>query len=169
MHTNLWSLTLIFFLSACTTKDETKLREHFEQRKHYHKQLMKTEKVQLYEGNLTKVLLTATYLNESGTPKDKQEERFIIGLYVDDEQLPRMYDFNLTLEGHQPTEVTLLKPSDVRLKNISFVSDWNQFYLMTFPHIKQDRFSLVFESAQYGKGRLEFAKKAKYTFTKKAF
>jgi hypothetical protein len=171
MRSILWSVTLAALLAGCTTKEQSKLLEHYEAKKNYHKQLLKTEKVQLYDGNLTKVMLTATYLNaQTPSNENNESERFIVGLYVDDDlQEQEAFDFNLTLNGHAPTSIVPLKKRDPRLEEISFVADWSQFFLITFPHTDATRFDLLFESEQYGKGVLHFAKKAKYTFTKKAF
>jgi len=52
----------------------------------HHVNLGKTEKVKLNDGNSTKALLTATYLFEKSADKDDtRNEKFIVGLYVDDE------------------------------------------------------------------------------------
>ena len=65
--------------------------------------------------------------------------------------------------------VKKLDASDPLLKNISLVSEWSDYYLVTFPHIKKKRFYLVFDSVFYGKGDLRFSKVSKYVFTKEAF
>jgi hypothetical protein len=172
MRTILWCGALAALLTGCTTKEQSKLLTDYEKRKQYHKTLMQTEKVQLYEGNLTKVALTATYLNRSQKAHTATEdEHFIIGLYVDDEEMADapVFDFSLTLNGQAPKEIKPISYDDPKLKQLSFVSDWNRFYLVTFPHVNKKRFKLVFESDMYGKGTLDFAKRAKYTFTKKAF
>ena len=171
MRIVLWSVILAALLAGCsTTNEERVLLQRYEKKKHYHKKLLKTEKVQLYEGDLTKVMLTATYLNTSPVKEDaREDERFVVGLYVDDEtEASRAFDFNLTLNGREPKSITPLKQGDRHLKEISFVTEWNRFFLVTFPYVEEERFDLLFESEKYGKGRLNFAKKAKYTFTKKA-
>jgi hypothetical protein len=98
------------------------------------------------------------------------DERFIVGLYIDDTQPEEaQYDFNLTLNGVSPKRVERLDTTDKRLEEISFVSDWANFFFVTFPHMRKSRFKLIFESDIYGRGELLFSKKAKYTFTKRAF
>ena len=62
-----------------------------------------------------------------------------------------------------------LNANDPILKDISLVSEWSQFYLVTFPHFEKKRFYLMFDSVFYGKGTLEFAKVSKFVFTKEAF
>jgi len=195
MRTILLGMAAIALLAGCTSKEEQKLMNSFEKQKNYHKRLIKTEKVQLYEGDFTKVTLTATYLNRNSRAKEgeedsfinyinpfeifedrekripKKDEKFIVGIYIDDEGIGEneVYDFNLTLNGKEPKIIKPLSKSDPRLKDISFVSDWSQFFYVVFPHVKAERFNLIFYSKKYGKGVLNFAKKAKFVYTKKAF
>jgi hypothetical protein len=195
MRTILWGMAAMTLLTGCVSKEEQKLMYTFEKHKNYHKRLIKTEKVQLYEGDFTKVTLTATYLNRNSRAKEgeedsfvnyinpfeifedrekrmpKEDERFIVGIYIDDENIgeDEVYDFDLTLNGNEPKSIKPLEKSDPRLKDISFVSEWSQFFYVVFPHVKAERFNLTFESEQYGKGILDFAKKAKFVYTKKAF
>jgi len=195
MRTMLLGMAAIALLTGCATKERQHLLETFEKQKNYHKKLIKTEKVQLYEGNYTKVTLTATYLNRNSRAKEgeedsflnyinpfeifedkekrmpREDERFIVGLYIDDDGFDETptYDFNLTLNGKTPKLIKPIKENDPRLKDISFVSDWSQFFYVVFPHVEAERFKMTFESPQYGKGTLNFAKKAKFVYTKRAF
>ena len=195
MRRTLLGITAVVLLGGCTSPERVKLLQTYEKEKTYHKRLIKTEKVQLYEGNLTKVTLTATYLNRNTRAKEgekdsfinymnpfeifedrekrtpKEDERFIVGIYVDDEGMENepLYDFKLTLNNTEPKSVQPLSHNDPRLKEISFVAEWSQFFLVTFPHINSDRLTMKFVSDQYGKGFLHFAKKAKYVYTRKAF
>lgn len=195
MRTILLSMAALALLTGCATKERKHLLETFEKQKDYHKKLIKTEKAQLYEGNYTKVTLTATYLNRHSRAKEgeedsfinymnpfeifedkekrmpKEDERFIVGLYIDDDGVEgtQAYDFNLTLNGKPPKLIKPLSENDPRLKDISFVSDWSQFFYVVFPYVKAERFNMTFESPQYGKGTLNFAKKAKFVYTKRAF
>jgi len=195
MRTILLGMAAIALLSGCVSKEEQKLMNTFEKQKNYHKRLIKTEKVQLYEGDFTKVTLTATYLNRNSRAKEgeedsfvnyinpfeifedkekrmpKEDERFIVGLYIDDDGVDEneAYDFDLTLNGKEPKTIKPLDKNDPRLKDISFVSEWSQFFYVVFPHVNAERFNLIFKSDRYGKGVLNFAKKAKFVYTKKAF
>jgi hypothetical protein len=195
MRTILSGIAAIALLGGCVSKEEQRLINTFEKQKNYHKRLIKTEKIQLYEDNFTKVILTATYLNRNSRAKEGEEdsflnyinpfeifedrakripqtdEKFIVGIYIDDEleENNDLYDFNLTLNGKEPKMIRPLDKNDPRLKDISFVSDWSQFFYVVFPYVKTERFNLVFHSEKYGKGILNFAKKAKFIYTKKAF
>jgi len=164
-------LTGVLLWVGCTSKDERRFLETYNTNKNYHVNLKKTEKTELKDGNYTKALLTATYLFEPVKDKnDTRVEQFIVGLYVDGEEQSFMNgEYNLTLEGEAPQKVKTLAHNDPKLKNISFVLEWTQFYLFTFPHTKKKSFNLIFESPLYGKGTLHFAKVAKYVLTKKPF
>jgi len=170
-----WALCLLtLFLFGCSTKEEKVLLQAYDKKKIYHKKLLHTEKVQLYNGSETKVLLTATYLfTQTGIPKeeDRRDEVFIVGLYMEDEEAVHFTagDFNLTLNGKTPKSVTVLESSDRRLKDIPFVTSWGSYFEVLFPHTSSEKFDLVFNSRIYGERSLHFAKKAKYVFTKEAF
>lgn len=138
----------------------------------YHERLQKTEKVQLYEGNVTKAMLTATYLYTQTYEKhDTRDEVFILGVHLEDEVLQTLQEgqYILTLNGSSAKEALRLDKNDERLKELSFIMDWGSYYLVTFPHVKGKDFRLTFKSTSYGEGTLHFAKVAKYVLSKQAF
>ncbi len=172
MRNIILTLSAMVLLLACTSKEEQALMQAYEKNKVYHKQLLKTEKTQLYEGNITQVMLTATYINEKIIDKTyKPDEVFIIGISLEESEgaLSDEEAYSLTINGNTPKSITALKEDDPLLKDISFVSEWRYFYLVTFPYISSKSFTLVFQSEFYGKGELRFAKVAKYVLTKEAF
>jgi hypothetical protein len=170
-----WTLCLLSLLFAgCSSKEEKALLQVYNKEKVYHKKLLQTEKIQLYDGNETKVLLTATYIFEQSDVKkedDRRDEVFIVGFYMEDETVRDLLaeNFNLTLNGTLPKSVKVLKRSDKRLKEIPLVTEWGDYFEVVFPHTQSTKFDLVFSSEMYGKKKLHFAKKAKYVFTKEAF
>jgi hypothetical protein len=170
-----WTLCLLSLLFAgCSSKEEKALLQVYNKEKVYHKKLLQTEKIQLYDSNETKVLLTATYIFEQSDVKkedDRRDEVFIVGFYMEDETVRDKLaeDFNLTLNGTLPKSVKVLKRSDKRLKEIPLVTEWGDYFEVVFPHTQSTKFDLVFSSEMYGKKKLHFAKKAKYVFTKEAF
>lgn len=172
MRNILLTMGAMALLAGCTSKEEKALMQAYEKHKIYSKQLQRTEKIQLYDGQVTKVLLTATYLYEPSLEKeDERDETFIVGVYLEENEM-QVFDqegFALTLNGKKPAHIQKLKKSDRRLENISFVTEWSQFYLVSFPHVSNKSFKLIFESDQYGKGELHFAKVAKYVLSKKIF
>ncbi len=172
MRNIILALSAMALLASCTSKEEKALMEAYETKKSYHQQLQKTEKTQLYDGNSTKALLTATYLNEQNVDKEyKPDEVFIVGIYIEEmeEESFDQEGYSLALNGSAPKSIQELAAGDPLLKHISFVSEWNYFYLITFPHTSSKSFKLIFESELYGKGELHFAKVAKYVLTKEAF
>ena len=165
-------LTAAALLLGCTSKEESQLLQDYSAHASYHEHLQKTEKVQLYEGNVTKAMLTATYLYAQTYEKhDTRDEVFIVGVYLEDEALQTLQEgeYTLTLNGSNAKEALQLDKHDERLKALSFVMEWGSYYLVTFPHVEAKDFKLTFKSAAYGEGTLHFAKVAKYILSKEAF
>lgn len=163
------AVTGIVLLLGCTSKEERSLMDSYTKNINYHKQLQKTEKTQLYENNVTKVMMTATYLYTPTEDKnDTRDETFIVGIHLENEASEEL-NYGLLLNGTKAKEVEELSTDDARLKELSFISEWGEYYLVTFPHVKSKKVTLVFESDRYGKGKLYFAKVAKYILTKQAF
>ncbi len=164
----LYLVVLMAILLLGCSKAEKNLMAHYKKNLTYNKYLQKTEKLQLYQGNITKAMLTATYLYNPDTPK--ADEQFIIGLHLSDElDEDDNSSYLLTLNGKKAKKVEMLDINDSRLKDISFVTEWGSYYWASFPHTNSKKFSLEFDSALYGKGKLEFAKVGKYIFTKESF
>jgi len=166
------SFIAIALLLGCTSKQETDLMQGYSEKVNYHKQLQKTEKIQLYQDNVTKAMLTATYLyTPNFENNDTRDEVFIVGFYLEDKASGHINTEGntLTLNGKTAKEVKALRLDDERLKDISFVTPWNSYYLVTFSHEANKKITLVFESELYGKGELHFAKVAKYVLNKEAF
>lgn len=159
-------------LLGCTSKSEKDLMKAYTENISYHKQLQKTEKTQFYLDNETQVMLTATYLYTPNYEKnDTRDEVFVIGLHLHNEADEDINSdqYTLTLNGKTPSEIKTLQTDDERLKDLSFVTQWADYYLVTFPHVSSKRITLVFESEMYGKGELHFAKVAKYVLSKEVF
>jgi len=79
-------ITLVFFV-ACTSKEQKTLMQTYDKEKNYHMQLQKTEKTQLYDGQVTKAMLTATYLFEQSVDKnDTRDEVFIVGIFIEESE-----------------------------------------------------------------------------------
>lgn len=165
-------LIAIVLLLGCTSKEETDLMQSYNEKANYHKKLQKTEKTQLYQDDLTKAFLTATYLYTPNFEKnDTRDESFIVGIHLEDHGSGEIdtQGNSLTLNGQTAKDIQSLALEDERLKDISFVTPWSNYYLITFPHQSSKKFTLVFESELYGKGELHFAKVAKYVFNKEMY
>lgn len=209
-------LLLILFIVGCSSKSEQNLMKNYQGSKSYYKYLQKTEKVQFKENNETKILVTATYINNPTINiDDKSDEVFIVGIYHEDYEIKSLNSekFSLTLrevkskrelkekldkekqlalqsldnnmsnniipkrnkkrvDYLKPISVELLEKNNPLLKNISFVSAWNQFYLVHFKHISGNRLYLRIRNRKseiednkeklYDTAILNFAKIAKY-------
>jgi hypothetical protein len=172
MHNILLILSAIVLFEGCSSKEQDLLTQSYNEKKDYHKKLQKTEKIQLYDSQVTKAMMTATYLFEQSSDKnDKRDEVFIVGIYAEDDESNFLdkSKYLLRLNSVEPKSIKLLEKNNSLLKDISFVSEWSQFYLVTFPHTSSKSFKLIFESNLYGKGELNFAKVAKYVLTNQAF
>ena len=164
--------TLLLLLNGCASKTDDLISQQFQSHKTDYKNLQKTEKVQLYDHNVTKALLTATYLytRDHTLKKDTRDEVFVVGVYLEEDHLNRLEGaYTLSLDGNQPTEIMPLSKKSDYLKEIPFITEWNSYYLIRFPHTSKKTFKLVFESLRYGKGEMHFAKRAKYVESQKAF
>lgn len=213
----LWSIVLIV---GCSSKDKSLMKD-VRTHQTYYKMLQKTEKVMLTEDNITKAILTATYLYTPTMHSKRSDanETFIVGLYLEDEELDSLGDifelyskadnedkkkdnknidsnktkradvklteqntmnlndsnytnkgtYEIKLNGKRPLAIKKLEADDSRLKQLSFVTAWNTYALVTFKHVKGKRLKLLFKSSQYGKGTLYFSKISKYIFNKKTF
>ena len=166
------SFIAIALLLGCSSKQEKDLMQAYNEKVDYHKLLQKTEKTQLYQNNATKAMLTATYLyTPNYENNDTRDEVFIVGLYLADKTYGKVNaeGNTLTLNGKAPKEIKALNLNDERLKDLSFITLWSSYYLVTFPHQSDKKITLVFESKLYGKGELDFAKVAKYVLNKEIF
>jgi len=117
------SFIAIALLLGCTSKQETDLMQGYSEKVNYHKQLQKTEKTQLYQDNVTKAMLTATYLyTPNFENNDSRDEVFIVGLYLEDKASGQINtgENSLTLNGKTAKEVKALSMNDERLKELSF-------------------------------------------------
>lgn len=172
---------IITLLVGCSSKEEKALLTSYSEKSKYHKHLQRTEKAELLDGNTSVALLTATHLYASNNDKnDTRNEVFIIGVQFEDSDNDRIvFDKNttantdkneyiLTLNKKQAIKVMALSNEDVRLKDLSFITDWGDYYEVTFPHASS-RFSLVFENISYGKKSLVFSKVPKFVYTNKGF
>lgn len=160
-----WVCVAMVFLLGCSSKKEKQLLKRYSKKMHYHAALQKTEKLQLYKNDITKTVLTATYLQKKHYNKhDRADEKFIITLDVEDEIDIALHprDYLIRLNGHKAIKIQRLSSYDSRLNNLSFVTSWGSYYLLTFSHIEGKEMKLFFQSKRYGKGVLKFAKVSKY-------
>ena len=172
MVRSITALVAIVLLMGCTSKEESALLHAYDEKVAHHKKLQKTEKLQLYQDDITKGLLTATYLYRQNFDKDdRRDEVFIVGMYASEASPMGLRDLesSLALNGQAAKEIEPLSADDERLKEVSLVTEWGSYYLVTFPHIESQNLTLVFTHKAYGEGMLHFAKVAKYVLKKEIF
>jgi len=174
-------LMAIALFVGCSSKEEQALMKSYTDKIKYHKHLQQTEKTEFSDENGSIVIVTATYMYTPNYDKnDLRDETFIIGVQFDDSDTKHIYfdadklennddAYTVTLNGKKAKKVEKLTNSDKRLKGISFVTEWGDYYLVTYPHNRGKKFKLVLENNIYGKGMMHFAKVAKFVFTKKGF
>jgi len=160
-------IVILFLLNGCQSKVEKSLFKAYQKNINYHHQLQKTQKLQLYKNDITKLMLSVTYLqNNTYHKKDKKDEKFIINLQIENKIDIDLALYKLLLNKKVPLTIESLKSEDKRLKDLSFTTSWSSYFLVTFPHISSKKLVMFFESKEYGKGKLHFAKVAKYVLEK---
>jgi hypothetical protein len=127
-----WVATLIVggVIGGCSSTGQ--LREALKPDPLYRKALTYTQRGQLSNSLETRALVDATYLNPL-YPGKFEKPTFLIGVYNDFENNLTNPEFNLTLNGHPPTEVNTTIPSFVLYKNFPFYNSWMNYYLVQFP------------------------------------
>lgn len=171
MRYGIGSIICLLLLSGCGNGERLALKDKIDKEKTYYKNLQKSEKIQFYEGNVTKALFTATYLFRQSIDKnDERDEKFIIGMFTDEESSEVLgKDYLVTLDGMSPLSIQPLDEHSEYLKEIPVVTEWTSYYLVRFPHISKKNFYLTFISDAYGQKQMHFAKVAKYVISKKAY
>jgi len=161
----------IGLLLGCTSSKEKALMQSYQQKVDYHKQLQMTEKIQLFEDHVTKIVITAAYLyRPTFDKKDARDEVFIIGLHLEDENdNPAEIIRGLTLDNKSALKTEKLAKNDSRLKDIAYKTEWAMYYQLTFEHTDKKQFSIMFNNSKYDKSAFSFSKVAKYVYTKKGF
>jgi len=171
---------MVALIIGCSSKEEKSLVKAYTQNNAYHKNLQRTEKVELYDGNTSVAILTATHMYQPILDKnDSRDEVFIISVAFEEPEMSHLgFDSNtsltkdnvytLTLNNKKPLAVKHLDVDDEKLKNVSFVTGWGEYYEVIFPHAPA-RFTLEFSHKKYGKGLLYFSKKPKFVYTNKGF
>jgi len=119
----------ILLLVGCSSKEEKTLMKEYKKKKSYFKKFQKTEKIMLTQNNITKAVLTAQYIpSKSSKFNDENNETFIIGLYVEDDEVNDMQrTFGLRKKGKKKE---VLK--DIYDKNASHAIEYDEFN-MTIP------------------------------------
>ena len=156
-------LILIFGLIGCSSKVEKDFMKEWNSNLASYQNLQKTQKLQFYEENLTKMMMSVTYL-ESINEEKNNNEKFIINILTEEETpfdgLNLKYYFSLN--GKKAIRSKKIDKEEIILKNISFLTPWGSYYLIEFQGTTSKKLLLSFNAKRYGKGTMYFAKVAKY-------
>jgi hypothetical protein len=150
------------FVIGCSNSVDSLWKEH-EQKADYRAKLLKTQKAILYDEDGNKAYITATYINGFDA-QDKDLEKFVVSLYIEDsdDYMGLDKDYYLRLGDKKPLKIKKLDKNDKLLKDISFKTEWKNYYLVEFTHVKSDKLYLIFGHKGSSEVKLYFAKKAKY-------
>ena len=172
---------IVALFVGCSSKEEQALLKSYAENMSYHKRLQQTEKVELTDSNASVVaIVTATYMYTPNFDKnDTRNERFIVGVNFEEPDFNSIKFTNtdttdssvysLSMQGKDALKVKKLSLNDKKLEGISFVTQWGDYYEVTYPHINNKRLFLELKNSSYGNARLNFAKVAKFVYTKKGF
>jgi PBP1b-binding outer membrane lipoprotein LpoB len=182
-------ISIIVFV-GCSSKKEQDLLKSYSKNIEYHKNLQQTETAELIVDGQRVAMLTATYMFRPTLDKnDTRDEEFIIAVQFEEENSTMNFnkifvsavstssdtntshktnEYSLTLNSAKAIKVKKIQHGDTRLKTLSFVTGWSEYYHITFKHTKSTRVNLKF-SSKYANDMLNFSKIAKFVYTKKGF
>jgi hypothetical protein len=169
----------IYLLLGCSSTREDSLLASHQEKIEYHKNLQEIETASLKRGEKRVAMLMATYIFRPSIDKNNtRDEVFILSASFEDEnstlkfthnENDRNEDYILTLNGKEAVKVMRLESDDMRLKDLSFVTEWTDYYEVVFQHRNAKQLNLKFENNLYGKAFLHFSKVAKFVHSKKIF
>jgi hypothetical protein len=144
----------LFF--GCASKEEEKLMSDFARQSHHFEQIQQTQQVTIVQNNRVSALISALYLyQKNDISTSKRYEKFIIGIYSDDNTVP-----SVMLNGKDAINITKLESNDPRLKGIPLKTRWNRYYIASFLHDKNNRLILKVSLGGLGQRELIFLKVA---------
>jgi len=141
-------LLSIVLLIGCSSKEEKALMKEYKNKKTYFKMLQKTEKILLSDNNTTKAVLTATYLRAPHEKlSNKKDETFIIGLYLEDEEINDIKEV-FGLRDKNETNTTKLK---VEMETVENIFDSNETHIInaTIDDVKNNNEAMIRTTNSY--------------------
>ena len=146
-------LGLAIVLAGCAEK--IGVAEIVQKDKIHEKALVFTKENQLVRSLETKATVTATLLNEV-FPKRYEYDRgisFFVGVISD---IPLDISKNITLNGKTPLNVESVGQKDFLYLLMPSVNRWGNYYIVTFPSIKDKFLALELKIYPYGSVVLNF-------------
>ena len=143
-------LTFLIFASGCSEKNAF---THFTMTKEQELGVssLKSTKVLTVDGRIYGVV-TSVYLNTVYPETYNDREYFYVYYYLKKPNL----DLNMTLNKLDPISKEELKRENNFTKLTSVKSDWNKYYIVSFPHDSNETLSLVFENNQSSPALLRY-------------
>lgn len=141
---------------GCVSKEEEMLMSDFERQKHHFGQIQQTQQVTIVQNNRVSALISALYLYQKSDPSaSKKYEKFIIGIYSDDDIVP-----NVMLNEKNAIKITKLESNDSRIEGIPLKNQWSRYYIASFLPDNANKMILKVSLGCLGQRELIFLKAA---------
>jgi len=146
-------LVLATVLTGCSQKSE--VSDIVKKDKIHEKALVYTKENQLVRSLETKATVTATLLNEVFPKRFSYDKgiSFFVGVISD---IPLDLSKNITLNKNLPISVKSVGQKDFLYVLMPGVNRWGNYYIVTFPSMKDKSFTLKLKIDPYGPVSLNF-------------
>ncbi len=141
---------------GCVSKEEEMLISDFDRQKHSFKQIQHTQQVTIVQNDKVTALVSALYLHKKSDPLVPEKyEKFIIGIYSDDDIAP-----TAVLNGKDAINITKLESNDPKLQGIPLKNQWSRYYIASFLQDDANKMVLKVSLGYLGQRELIFLKVA---------
>ncbi|MDY0194993.1 MAG: hypothetical protein RBR33_02900 [Sulfurovaceae bacterium] len=141
---------------GCVSKEEEMLMSDFDRQKHHFGQIQQTQQVTIVQNDRVSALISALYLHQkSDSSISKKYEKFIIGIYSDDDIVP-----TAMLNGKDAINITKLESDDSRIDGIPLKNRWSRYYIASFLPDDANKMVLKVSLGHLGQRELIFLKVA---------
>ncbi|MBN2721750.1 MAG: hypothetical protein JXQ77_02900 [Campylobacterales bacterium] len=152
----IFSILIAGLFLGCVSKEEEMLMSDFDRQKHHFKQIQQTQQVTIVQNDKVSALISALYLYQKSDPlMPRKYEKFIIGIYSDDDIVP-----NVLLNGKDAINITKLENNDSRLADIPLKNQWSRYYMVSFLPDDSNKMILKVSLDNLGQRELIFLKAA---------
>ncbi len=139
---------------GCVSKEEEMLMSDFDRQKHSFKQMQYTQQATIVQNDRVTALVSALYLYKKSDPLvSGKYEKFIIGIYSDDDIAP-----TAMLNGKDSINITKLESNDPRLQGIPLKNQWSRYYMASFLQDDANKMILKVSLGYLGQKELIFLK-----------
>jgi len=162
-------LSAAVLLGGCGTSNvaRNEIMKQYKQENERYSAMMKSEKMVCQKDGESAVVLNATYLPAS--KPHSGSERFIVGVYLSEDEDSARFLEKLRLEGKAPRHIVPVSENSLKEKEMVFVVPWRDYFKVEFPPVKEERFDITLEDPLCEGEKMHFAKRPKYIFSKKAY